>query len=109
VPLGYHIKSEENWHQSIHSSTKTWLLLKITDSLLNIRQTRKCVRYYTKVTCANILEFVTLVRALVHFNFLGEVRLGGLGSDNEGPTLGQYVKSACATIPLGSGSVYNEV
>ena len=44
--------------------------------------------------------------ALVYCNFLKEVRLGGWGT--EGPkaqTLGQYV-SACATIPLGSGSIY---
>ena len=45
---------------------------------------------------------VTLVRMLVYCNFLSEVRLGGWGS--EGPTLGQYV-SACAIIPLGSGSI----
>ena len=71
----------------------------------NIRQTHKCVRYYTYVACATILACVTLVRALVYYNFLREVRLGGWGSEGpKGLTLGQYV-SACATIPLGSGSM----
>ena len=64
-----------------------------------------CVRYYTKVACATILACVTLVCALVYCNFLREVRLGGWGSEGpKSPTLGQYV-SACATIPLGSGSM----
>ena len=55
------------------------------------------IRYYVACT--------TLVRALVYCNFLKEVRLGGWGSEGpKGPTLGQYV-SACATIPLGSGSI----
>ena len=44
--------------------------------------------------------------ALVYSNFLKEVRLGGWGTEGaKDPTLGQYV-SACATIPLGSGSIY---
>ena len=42
------------------------------------------------------------MRALVYCNFLREISLGGWGS--EGPIIGQYV-SACATIPLGSGSI----
>ena len=57
----------------------------------------KYMHYY--ITCAK------LVLALVYCNFLKEVRLGGWGT--EGPkalTLGQYV-SACATFPLGSGSI----
>ena len=46
------------------------------------------------------------MRALVYCNFLKEVRLGGWGSEGpKAPTLGQYI-SACATVPLGSGSVY---
>ena len=54
--------------------------------------------------CATILRLRALLylRALVYCNFLREVRLGGWGS--EGPTLGQYM-SACATIPLRSGSI----
>ena len=43
---------------------------------------------------------------LVYCNFLKKVRLGGWGT--EGPkvaTLGKYV-SACATFPLGNGSIY---
>ena len=56
-------------------------------------------------TTTTILACVTLVRALVYCNFLREVRVGGWGSDGpKGPSLDQYV-SACATIPLGSGSM----
>ena len=43
--------------------------------------------------------------ALAYCNFHAEVRLGGLGTEGlKALTLGQYV-SACATIPLGSGSM----
>ena len=59
-------------------------------SRLNIRQTRKCVHYYTCVcyirACASI---VTSIK---------EDRLG------QAPILGQYV-NVCAPIPLGSGSI----
>ena len=56
------------------------------------------VHYY--IACAK------LVLALVYCNFLKKVRLGGWGTEGpKAPTLGQYV-SACATIPLGSGSIY---
>ena len=45
------------------------------------------------------------VLAIVYCNFLKEVRLGGWGTEGpKAPTLGQYV-SACATFPLGSGSI----
>ena len=65
-----------------------------------------CVRYYVRlrallclVTCA------TMLVVLVYCSFLKEVRIGGWGTEGpKGPTLGQYV-SACATIPLGSGSI----
>ena len=41
----------------------------------------------------------------VYCNFHRKVRLGGWGTEGpKAPTLGQYV-SACATIPLGSGSM----
>ena len=60
---------------------------------------RSVAEHLEKNTCT------TLVRTLVYCNFLREVRLGGWGSEGpKGPTLGQYV-SACATIPLGSGSM----
>ena len=56
------------------------------------------MHYY--IACAK------LVLALVYCNFLKKVRLGGWGTEGpKAPTLGQYV-SACATIPLGSGSIY---
>ena len=46
-----------------------------------------------------------LVLALVYCNFLKEVRLGSWGTEEpKAPTLGQYI-SACATFPLGSGSI----
>ena len=58
----------------------------------------RLMHYY--IVCAK------LVLALVYCNFLKEVRLGGWGTEGpKAPTLGQYV-SACATIPLGSGSIY---
>ena len=61
------------------------------------RYIRTYVHYY--IACAK------LVLALVYCNFLKEVRLGGWGTEGpKAPTLGQYV-SACATFPLGSGSI----
>ena len=48
----------------------------------------------------------TWLCALVYCNFLKKVRLGGRRTEGpKAPTLGQYV-SACATFPLGSGSIY---
>ena len=68
----------------------------------------------TKNLCAHNIRLYALKRCVRHMsecilvvcNFLKEVRLGGWGTEGpKAPTLGQYV-SACATIPLGSGSIY---
>ena len=67
------------------------------------------MRYFLFIGILGLMHYyiacAKLVLALVYFNFFKEVRLGGW--DTEGPkalTLGQYV-SACATFPLGSGSM----
>ena len=61
------------------------------------------MRYFLFIGIFGLMHYyiacAKLVLALVYCNFLKEVRLGGWG------TLGQYV-SACATFPLGSGSIY---
>ena len=47
-----------------------------------------------------------MVCALVYYNLLKKVRLGGWGIEGQkAPTIGQYV-SAYATFLLGSGSIY---
>ena len=54
----------------------------------------------------NYIACAKLVLALEYCNFLKEVRLGGWGTEGpKAPTLGQCV-SACATFPLGSGSIF---
>ena len=51
------------------------------------------------------IAYAKLVLALVYRNFLNEVRLGGWSTEGQkDPTIGQYV-SACATSPLGNGSI----
>ena len=85
----------------------------------DIRQTRKCVCYYTQVACdtiigcvrsntqiacAAILVFVTLERALVYCNFHKRGQVRWLGP--EGPDIRSGRQSVCATIPLGSESIY---
>ena len=68
------------------------------------------MRYFLFIGIFGLMHYyiacAKLVLALVYCNFLKEVRLGGWGTEGpKAPTLGQYV-SACATIPLGSGSIY---
>ena len=63
------------------------------------------IHRYIRNYVHNYIACAKLVLALVYCNFLKEVRLGGCGTEGpKAPTLGQYV-SACATFPLGSGSV----
>ena len=87
------------------------------------------MRYFLFIGIFGLMHYyivcAKLVLALVYCNFLKEVRLGGWGT--EGPkalTLGRHASecatilrlrallccvrciSACATIPLGSGSIY---
>ena len=67
------------------------------------------MRYFLFIGIFGLMHYyiacAKLVLALVYFNFLKEVRLGGWGTEGlKAPTLGQYV-SACATFRLGSGSI----
>ena len=61
------------------------------------------MRYFLFIGIFGLMHYYI---ALVYCNFLKEVRLGGWGTEGpKAPTLGQYV-SACAIIPLRSGSIY---